>query len=76
MGGLRGTVLVALVLSRCVGILVPIELFGVSAGCRAVFVRKLARYDFAGERGYFGADAFAAGKHKHEAREQQDCRKG
>ena len=49
---------------------------GVIAGRNAVFVCKLARYDFAGERGYLGTDAFATGKHKHEAREQQDCRKG
>ena len=49
---------------------------GAIAGRNAVFVCKLARYDFAGERGHFGADAFATGKHKHEAREQQDCRKG
>ncbi len=49
---------------------------GAIAGRNAVFVCKLARYDFAGERGYFCTDAFATGKHKHEAREQQDCRKG
>lgn len=48
----------------------------VIAGRSAVFVCELARYDFTGERGHFGADAFATGKHKHEAREQQDCRKG
>ena len=46
----------------------------VIAGRNAVFVCKLARYDFTGERGYLGTDAFATGKHKHEAREQQDCR--
>ena len=46
------------------------------AGRNAVFVCKLARYDFAGERGYFCTDAFATSEHKHEAREQQDCRKG
>ena len=46
------------------------------AGRNAVFVCKLARYDFTGERGHLGADAFATSKHKHEAREQQDCRKG
>lgn len=49
---------------------------GVIAGRNAVFVCKLARYDFAGERGYFCTDAFATGKHKHEARKQQNCRKG
>ena len=64
---------------------------GVIAGRSAVFVCKLARYDFAGERGYFCTDAFATGKHKQaddrlaqgnqcaeydRPYEQQDCRKG
>lgn len=50
--------------------------FGVIAGRSAVFVCELACHDFAGERGHLGADAFATGKHKHEAREQQNCCKG
>ena len=50
--------------------------FSVIAGRSAVFVCELARYDFAGERGYFCTDAFAAGKHKHKSREQQNCCKG
>ena len=76
MRGLRSAVLLVFVLSCCLGLLGIMGFFGVIAGRNAVFVCKLARYDFTGERGYFCTDAFATGKHKHEAREQQDCRKG
>ena len=49
---------------------------GVIAGRSAVFVCKLARYDFASERGYLGANTFAAREHEHKACEQQNRRKG